>query len=386
MVQKSITRRVFVRGAVASAALAGMGGLLAGCATNSSNSGAAEPNPSETPDEATAFTVNEETETLRVATLGKDIKIACILVAKEEGLYEEEKLDVTFETVANLSDGITAVSENKLDVLPFGAIPTCTFVGQGVENVVVFGGTIAEGSECIVLPENKDRFKKIEDFKGAKVGFFPMETGHIVMQALAEKAGIMDDIEWIIYSDSNSAIEGVRKGEFDCAFVNSGGGYIASKSDIAVAMQPGDLNPDFPCCRQTTNFDNLENNKSALVKFMIANLRAYEIIQDDHERAIAALMSYSGQDHEYVESLIYGTDSYDAAMIVEMDPYADAVCSFYEDMKTTENIPADTPYKMEDHVDTTVYRAALDEMIARGENADLWSKLAGDFASHNTIA
>lgn len=384
MERKSMTRRVFVRGAVASAAFVGMGGLLAGCATNASNSSTAQSDASAV-EEPAAFTVSDEVESLKVATLGKDIKIACVLVAKEEGLYEEEKLDVTFETVANLSDGITAVSENKLDVLPFGVIPTCTFVGQGVENVCVFGGTIAEGSECIVLPENKDRFKKIEDFRGAKVGFFPMETGHIVMQALAEKAGIMDEIEWIIYGDSNSAIEGVRKGEFDCAFVNSGGGYIASKSDIAVSMQPGDLKPDFPCCRQTTNFDNLENNKSALIKFMIANLRAYEIIQNDRERAIAALMGYSGQDHEYVESLIYGTDVYDAAMIVEMDPYADAVCDFYEDMKTTENIPADAVYKMEEHVDTTVYRAALDEMIARGENADLWTKLDADFKSHNTI-
>ncbi len=323
---------------------------------------------------------------LVVGTLGQDIKIACILVAKQEGLYEEENLEVTYETVANLSDGITAVSENKLDVLPFGVIPTCTFVGQGVENVVVFGGTIAEGSECLVLPENQDKFKEIEDFKGAKVGYFPMETGHIVMQALAEEAGIADEIEWIVYSDTNSAIEGVRKGEYDCAFVNSGGGYVASKSDIAVAMQPGDLKPDFPCCRQTTNFDNLENNKSALVKFMTANLRAYEIIQNDHERAINALMDYSGQDYDYVESLIYGTDSYDAAMIVEMDPYSDAVCDFYEDMKATGNIDADAPYLMEDLVDTTIYRAALDEMISRGENADLWAELDEAFESHNTVA
>lgn len=72
-------------------------------ATNASNSGAAELSSEDAPGDGDLFTVNDEIENLRVATLGKDIKIACILVAKEEGLHEEEKLDVTFETVANLS-------------------------------------------------------------------------------------------------------------------------------------------------------------------------------------------------------------------------------------------------------------------------------------------
>ena len=68
-----------------------------------------------------------EMETLRVGMLGKDMKTVCVIMAKELGLFEEEGVDVQFEKVSNLAEGITAVSEGKLDVLPYGAIPTLSF-------------------------------------------------------------------------------------------------------------------------------------------------------------------------------------------------------------------------------------------------------------------
>ncbi|MDR1185388.1 MAG: substrate-binding domain-containing protein [Coriobacteriales bacterium] len=382
-----ISRRSFVKTAFGGMLVAGAGLALPGCATKSIEVGDNGTLSSEGEQvEKNAYTVNWDTaESLTVGAPGKDIKIACIVVAYQLGLYKEENLDVTIETIASLSDGITAVSEDKLDVLPFGVIPTCTFVGQGVENVVVFGGTIAEGSEVIALPENKDSYKAPADFRSKKIGFFPMETGHLVMQGLIADAGMDNekDCEWIIQDSSASIMEGVRKGELDCGFVNSGYGYIAEQAGVSVALHVGDLKPDFPCCRQSTSLHSLEQKSSALVKFEVANLRAYEIIRNDKQRAIETIAEYSGQPAEYVESVIYGTDTYKAAMIVEMDPYTTTVCDFYEVMKQTNNIPADTPYKMEDHVDTTIYRAALDEMISRGDDPELFNELDQTYQSHN---
>lgn len=380
-----ITRRTFVTGTTAALVLAGLG-AMPGCATNASNDGAAQTAEGVG---TKGYTVNAGVlESLTVGAPGKDIKIACIVVASQLGLYEEENLDVSFETIANLSDGITAVSENRLDILPFGVIPTCTFVGQGVENVVVIGGTIAEGSEVLSLPENKDAFKTPEDFKGKRIGYYPMETGHIVMQGLIADAGIDNEseCEWIIQDSSASTMEGVRKGELDCGFVNSGYGYVAQKAGVEVALRVGDLSPDFPCCRQTTNFQCIEDKPSALVKFEIANLRAFDVLQNDRDKAIKAIMEYSGQDEAYVEAVIYGTDDYEAAMVVEMDPYSDAVCDFYEVMKQTNTIPAESSYQMEDHVEVGIYRAALDEMIARGENPDWYARIDEKFKTHNVKA
>lgn len=375
---KTISRRDFAKLGLATAAIAGSAAALTGCGSNAGSAG-------DSKEQKTDIEVSDQTEELTCALLGKDIKIACIVIANEEGFYDEEKLNVSFETVANLSDGATAVSEDKIDVLPFGVIPTCTFVAQGTENIVVFGGTIAEGSECIVKPANKDKYVKLEDFENAKVAYFPMETGHLVMQGLLNDAGKYNPDNWVIMSDQQSIIQAVAKGECDCGFLNSGMGYVAAQSGVTTSMHVGDLQPDFPCCRQTTSKNALDSKASALVKFTVANLRALEVFNNDKKRAIKALAKFSGQSEEYVENVAFGTDGYKTPMIIELDPYTDAVCNFYEVMKETGNVDSTTECKMEDHVDSTIYKKALDIMIERGENTEFYNGLLETYKEHNTI-
>lgn len=353
---------------------------LAGCA--SSNAPASGGSSS---DAVAKYEISDEVEDLTVAVLGKDIKIAPVIIASEEGFFEEEGLNVDFQTVANFSDALTALSGNQLDILPFGVIPTCTFVAQGTENVAVFGGTIAEGSECVVLPENKDKYVTLEDFTDAKIAYFPMETGHLVMQGLQAEAGTYNPDNWVIMSDQNSIMQAVLKGEVDCGFLNSGQGYVAAQQGLTTSMHVGSLSPDFPCCRQTTSTEDMEQKPGALVKYLTACLRAQAFMQTDKDQAIVDLAKYSGQSPEYVENVIYGTAEYKTPMIVEMDPYTDAVCEFYGTMKVTGNIDANTPYAMEDHVDSSFYKQALDTMIERGENVDYYNELLAAYEQHNTI-
>ena len=109
----------------------------------------AEPAATEVPAEAPAE-VESSAEpdnsnvdySLRVAQMGTSIKAAMVVLANEMGYYAEEGLDVTFEPINNLNDGITAILGGSLDILPFGMIPTCTFVAQGAD-LTVIGGTIA---------------------------------------------------------------------------------------------------------------------------------------------------------------------------------------------------------------------------------------------------
>lgn len=369
-------------GLTAMSALAGA--ALAGCSQNQSASSASS-SASSSSSTTAAYEIKDEVESLTVAVLGKDIKIAPVIVASEEGFFADEKLEVNFQTVANFSDALTALSGNQLDILPFGIIPTCTFVAQGTENVCVFAGTIAEGSECVVLPENKDKYVKLEDFDNAKCAYFPMETGHLVMQGLQQEAGTYNPDNWVIMSDQNSIMQAVLKGECDCGFINSGQGYVGAQQGLTTSMQVGSLSPDFPCCRQTTSTEDIDEKPGALVKYMIACLRGQEFLQSNKEQAIKDLANYSGQSEEYCENVIYGTADYDTPMIVEMDPYTDQVCEFYGTMKVTNNIDPNTPYAMEDHVTSLIYKQALDTMIERGDNDKYFRELMADYEQHNTI-
>ncbi len=332
-----------------------------------------------------AIQISDEQEQISVARPGLDIKIAPIIVASQTGLYKEENLDVTFEQVADLATGLTAVSKGDIDVLPFGCIPSCSFISQGTD-VVIFGGTIAEGSECITLKKMAGAYKTAEDFKGAKIACFRMETGHMVMKGWLREQGldVDKDVEWIYMDSMQSEVEAVEKGEVDMCFVNSGYGFVAQQSGkVAVAFQVGDFVQNFPCCRMTTNRADMTEKASALTKFMIANLRAYEIIQNDKKAAIKALADYSGQDEKYVENVIYGTDSYDAAMIVRLDPCTDAVADFYETMKLNGDIDAETPYDIRDYMDTGIYENALNVLMEREPDNDLWQTLREEFQQNN---
>ena len=337
-------------------------------------------------EEAPAEAPAVEPAPLKVGMLGKDIKTACIIIAKELGYYAEEGVDVEFETVADLATGITAVSEGSLDVLPYGAIPTCSFVSQGAE-VAVFGGTISEGSECLTLPENADAYKTAEDFRGKKIGCFRMETGHMIMKGYLRENGldINSDCEFIYLDSQASIAEAVAKGEVDLGFVNSGYGFVARNNGTAVAFHVGDFVADFPCCRQSTSVADLNDpaKREALVRFEMAALRGYLLIQTDKDAAIEALANYSGQEPAYVENVIYGTDDYSAAMVISLDPNKNKVCEFYELMKANGDIDADTPYTMEDHVDTGIYEEALQRLIAAGEHTDILEGLLADFYENN---
>lgn len=329
--------------------------------------------------------MNKDTvETITVGRPGLDIKIACIIVASEMGYYKEEGVNVKFETISNLADGMTAVTKKKLDVLPFGVIPSATFISKG-SDAIIFGGTISEGSEAIVLPKDANRYKSLEDFRGKKMGCYRMETGHMVMKGVLREAGlnVNSDVEFVYLDGQQSILEAVKKGEVDLGFVNSGYGYIAKKNGLSVAFHSADFSADFPCCRQTTNRTALTEKRDAFVKFMIANLRGYETLMTDRKTAIAALVKYSGQDAEYVENVIYGTDTYDAAMKISLDPNKNRVCEFYEIMKANGDIDANTKYTMEDHMDITIYKDALNEMINRNPGNKIFTQLMDEFKVNN---
>lgn len=319
-----------------------------------------------------------EKVTLKVGMIGKDIKTACIILANQLGYFDEENLDVQFETVNSLPDGLTAVSMDKLDILPYGVIPSCSYISQGTD-VVIFGGTISEGSEGVVADGMK--YTDLSQFEGKKIACFRMETGHMVLKGLLREAGVNADF---IYMDSQqSIVEAVKKGETDIGMVNSGFGYVAKQSGLEIGFQVGDFESDFPCCRQTASRTAVTEKRDGLVRFEKAALRAYATYQNDHEATIAALAEYSGQDAAYVEAIMYGTDDYDNAMIVSLDPNRAKVSDFYEVMKANGDIDAETTYDINDNIDTTIYEEALKALIDEGENKEMYEQLLTEFEANN---
>lgn len=340
-----------------------LGGIFSGCSSD---------------DQKDANTEQTEPVTLKVGMIGKDIKTACIIMAKELGYFEDENLDVQFEKVNSLPDGLTAVSMDKLDILPYGVIPSCSFISQGTD-VVIFGGTISEGSEGVTAKDEK--YTELSQFEGKKIACFRMETGHMVLKGLLREAGV--NAEFIYMDSQQSIVEAVKKGETDIGMVNSGFGYVAEQGGAYVAFQVGDFESDFPCCRQTASRTAVNEKRDALVRFEMAALRAYATYLNDKETTLATLAAYCGQDEAYVEAILYGTDTYDNAMIVSLDPNKKKVSDFYEVMKGNGDIDAGTEYDINDYIDTSIYEDALKALIEEGKDKEIYEKLLKEFEGNN---
>lgn len=356
--------------------------LAVGCGSQKDAAKTADISKEETPE--SDVSENEENMHLTLGMAGTDIKATCVILASQLGYYEEEGVDVDFEKISNLADALTAVSEDKLDVLPFGVIPSCSYISQGVD-VVMIGGTISEGSEAIVTKENAKHFRSLEDFEGAKIGCFRMETGHMVMRGLLREAGfdVNKDMEFIYLDSQSSILEAVEKGEVDIGFVNSGYGYVAQQAGVEVAFQVGDYKEGFPCCRQTTSRNCIDTKRDALLAYEIANLRAYKVYMEDKETTVKELMEYCGQDEDYVSNVLYGSDTYDNAMIVSLDPNKNRVSEFYDVMKANGDIDASTTYDVNDNIDITIYGDALKTMMEREPDSEIYQTLYEEYEKNN---
>ena len=120
-------------------------------------------------------------------------------------------------------------------------------------------------------------------------------------------------------------------------------------------------------------------------KAKVAEALARYNIESDHAGTIATIVEYSGQPEEYIENITYGKGDYVAAMKFEMDPYTDDVKAFYGDMIDNGDIDDTNKELIVEHMDSTIYKAALDALIERGENKDFYEKLAADYEKHNTL-
>lgn len=353
--------------------------VLAGCTTQT------PPDSSENSGEKTVVTLD-------VGLMGTSTKPVGVLVADALGYFEEEGVNINFQKVSSMNDAYLAVSTGDLDVYLFSSTAAATFISQGTTTLRVFGGTAGEGSEIMAAKDSGIVLESAEDFKGLTVGCFMAETGQMVLKNYLMEQGITigspednADVSFVYYSDTSSGIEACKNGEYDVVLTNSSLGYYADQYGVDVVAEVADFVPVYPCCRQTCNQTTYETEFDALVKFEIAALRGYAYAQSNPEETLDILVAYSGEDRDFLKAQIYGTDSYDPAMRLSLDPDKDACVKFYEAMMNLGEITDTIEVDWNDYVVTDVYSSAMETLAQRENNNALWTELLDYFKAHNTV-
>jgi len=149
---------------------------------------------------------------------------AKFFVAKEQGFFKKEGLDVDLVEFQNSADGINAVVAGKLDVGAFGTTAPLVFYSKG-SDLKIIGGIMGQDAALVVKPELAGTIRSINDLKGKKVAHTsPSSTsGNSAPRALFPGMGVTPEKDYqVLYSGKHDqSIMGVLSGDYDAAPVAS---------------------------------------------------------------------------------------------------------------------------------------------------------------------
>ena len=226
---------------------------LTGCNTSSDSSSASE---------TSASTASSDAAKLEKTTfsLGHLNSTAHLLgfVAKEEGYFEEEGLDVTltlFSSAAELSSGL---ENGKLDVAFIGSVPTLTFQSQG-HDLTIFGGEMTNGHGYVIKPEFVEGKSDwdVSILKGRNVASVKNSVQDAELQILLKdkkiEIGEGEDKVNIVYFDSQKdAYNALQNDSIDAASAYSPYTSLAESQGYRIVYRCSEekLLENQPCCRQ----------------------------------------------------------------------------------------------------------------------------------------
>jgi len=270
-----------------------------------------------------------------------------------------------------------------MDVWSFQIMPTCNFIANGAD-LVIFGGSVAEGGAMICAKGHADEFKDIQNFKGKTILGIRGETGFITFIGLLQQAGYdMEKDVNIIWTNAPAVLEGVAKGEGDVGFLPIEYTYFEDDNiNAEVVCHVAELAENYICCRLTTSREILEARRDDFVKLIKAQIRAYHVYKTDPDTTKKILAEYSGQTEEFVENNIYNS-----CIKFTPDPYYDAIGPFYEVLRNMDFFDdPNTAIDVYDHVDVSLYKQALDEIMTEYPADPIYEELLAIYQAQNSTA
>ena len=112
-------------------------------------------------------------------------------VAKEEGYFEEEGLDVTLTLFSSAAELSTGLESDKLDVAFIGSVPSITFQSKG-HDLTIFGGAMTNGHGYVIKPQFVEGLDKwdVSILKGRNVASVKNSVQDAELQILLKDKGI----------------------------------------------------------------------------------------------------------------------------------------------------------------------------------------------------
>ncbi len=301
-------------------------------------------------------------------------------VGQEKGFFREEGLDVTLFLFNNSGEGVNAIIAGKLDVGTFGTTAPLKFIANGAA-ITMFGGQMENGGSGLVTkPDRVKEFSNLKNFKGKKIGTVRLSTADVVFRAALQRQGLdwKKDMTIVEMESPGAVLEAVKKGTVDAGMVWSPHLKNCEKMGLKTALYTDQVEKDHSCCRQTALTARLKENSDDYVHFLRALIKAYRFYQTRKDETVDIIAKYVKVDKDVIRDETYGGHA-----ASHPDPGNKGSINFWENMRKVGYIEPNTKVNIMSHLNTELYKKALDGIIKETPKDPVYQKLVKEYKQRN---
>lgn len=294
---------------------------------------------------------------------------------KFAGFYEEEGLDVNINVANRSADALSALTSGKVIMAGGGATAPLNLI-EGGNDLVIIGGLMTQGGALFTQPGREDEWKNItqQTVQGKKIGVTRAQSADIAFREALVKKGIdLKSVEFVELGDCPTIIEAVKKGTVDAGIVFMTFRETAEQQGLKLGLHIDEQAPGFICCRVTTTREALQAHRADFVKLLRAQIKAYRLYRTDQEKTVATAKKWVQIDEKVLRSQLYTYGH----LGLDPNPAKDKIEDFYDGMKLIGY--AKGTVDIDDHIDTSVFKEALDSLLAEEPEDPSFLELKQEF-------
>ncbi len=350
---------------------------LAGCNNTAENNTSGTSSSNASADTSSAAGALEKTN----FNLGHLNSTAHLLgfVAKEEGYFEEEGLNVTLTLFSSAAELSTGLESDKLDVAFIGSVPSITFQSQG-HDLTIFGGAMTNGHGYVIKPEFVKGLKKwdVSILKGRNVASVKNSVQDAELQILLKDKGIAigkgaDKVNIVYFDSQKDAYNALQNDSIDAVSAYSPYTSLAESQGYKIVYRCSEepLLENQPCCRQVASTAALSKYPNAYKAFERALIKAYQFTQENQEQTVKDVKKYIDIDEALIKTEVYG--GYGTSVPDPDKQGTVALKKSIVELGYTEDYDIDKLYN------TDIYKEALESLIQENPDDKIYIQLKKHF-------